>query len=270
REIHRLSGRTGQLVAVNCAAIAPELAESELFGHVAGAFTGATARREGLFAAADKGTLFLDEVGERAPRRHPAPGDGVAGPARAGDDAVTRRGRGALPLQLAVQRAPARAGARRVGRARGAGRRHRRGPHADERRRAAPQPPRRDAAAGRRLGARPRRRSDAGEPAGAGSGEGAAPLRRLGRRRRRVLQPRSPPGLPLAEEARHRPRSVPRDGRAGSLARVIVVRSGLLARFARSVASSWALPRSSLRSWPHSSRPALATRRRAARPVGGR
>jgi transcriptional regulator with GAF, ATPase, and Fis domain len=64
REIHRLSGRSGAMIAVNCAAIAPELAESELFGHVAGAFTGATARRDGLFVAADKGTLFLDEVGE--------------------------------------------------------------------------------------------------------------------------------------------------------------------------------------------------------------
>jgi transcriptional regulator with GAF, ATPase, and Fis domain len=64
RELHALSGRRGPLVTVNCAAIAPAVAESELFGHVAGAFTGATARREGLFAAADGGTLFLDEVGD--------------------------------------------------------------------------------------------------------------------------------------------------------------------------------------------------------------
>ncbi len=63
-EIHRRSRRTGEFVAVNCAAIAPELAESELFGHVAGAFTGANRAFEGLFGAADKGTLFLDEIGE--------------------------------------------------------------------------------------------------------------------------------------------------------------------------------------------------------------
>jgi transcriptional regulator with GAF, ATPase, and Fis domain len=63
-EIHRRSGRTGAFIAVNCAAISPLLAESELFGHVAGAFTGATRAADGLFVAADGGTLFLDEVGE--------------------------------------------------------------------------------------------------------------------------------------------------------------------------------------------------------------
>jgi len=64
REIHRRSGRTGAFIAVNCAAISPQLAESELFGHVAGAFTGATRAADGLFVAADGGTLFLDEIGE--------------------------------------------------------------------------------------------------------------------------------------------------------------------------------------------------------------
>jgi len=63
-EIHRLSGRRGRFVPVNCAAIAPTLAESTLFGHSRGAFTGATTARDGLFVEADGGTLFLDEVGE--------------------------------------------------------------------------------------------------------------------------------------------------------------------------------------------------------------
>ena len=64
RAVHRASGRGGPFVAVNCAAIAPTLADSELFGHVAGAFTGATGRRDGLVARADRGTLFLDEIAE--------------------------------------------------------------------------------------------------------------------------------------------------------------------------------------------------------------
>jgi transcriptional regulator with GAF, ATPase, and Fis domain len=63
-ELHRLSGRRGGLISVNCAAISPGLAESELFGHVGGAFTGARGPSAGLFAAADGGTLFLDEIGE--------------------------------------------------------------------------------------------------------------------------------------------------------------------------------------------------------------
>ncbi len=64
QELHRQSGRSGPFVPVNCAAIAATLAESELFGHAAGAFTGATSKSEGLFGAARGGTLFLDEIGE--------------------------------------------------------------------------------------------------------------------------------------------------------------------------------------------------------------
>ena len=62
--IHRLSGRSGPMISVNCAAIPVELAEAELFGHKKGAFTGAETDRPGLFVQADGGTLFLDEVGE--------------------------------------------------------------------------------------------------------------------------------------------------------------------------------------------------------------
>jgi len=63
-ELHRLSGRIGPLVALNCAALSPQLIESQLFGHQRGAFTGATAAQPGLFKAADRGTLWLDEIGE--------------------------------------------------------------------------------------------------------------------------------------------------------------------------------------------------------------
>ncbi len=63
-ELHRLSGRRGPLVAINCAALSPQLVESQLFGHMRGAFTGATAEHLGLFRAANQGTLFLDELGE--------------------------------------------------------------------------------------------------------------------------------------------------------------------------------------------------------------
>src|SRR5581483_7896615 len=65
RAIHQLSPRRDHLlVAVNCAALAPGVIASELFGHEQGAFTGATRRRTGRFELAHQGTIFLDEVGE--------------------------------------------------------------------------------------------------------------------------------------------------------------------------------------------------------------
>ncbi len=68
RAIHQLSPRRDHLmVAVNCAALAPGVIASELFGHEQGAFTGATRRRPGRFELAHRGTIFLDEVGELPP-----------------------------------------------------------------------------------------------------------------------------------------------------------------------------------------------------------
>ena len=69
RALHRLSQRgAGTLVDINCAAIAENLLESELFGHEKGAFTGAMGRKIGLFELAAGGTLFMDEIGELDPR----------------------------------------------------------------------------------------------------------------------------------------------------------------------------------------------------------
>lgn len=64
QSLHELSGRKGPLIAVNCAAIPAALAESQLFGHTAGAFTGARTPQDGYFRSAHDGTLFLDEIGE--------------------------------------------------------------------------------------------------------------------------------------------------------------------------------------------------------------
>lgn len=62
--VHSLSERSGELVAINCAAIPKDLLESELFGYEKGAFTGADKKREGRFEQASNGTLFLDEIGD--------------------------------------------------------------------------------------------------------------------------------------------------------------------------------------------------------------
>ena len=64
RAMHTLSRRRGRFIAVNCAGLPETLLESELFGYVKGAFSGATSDREGLVAASDGGTLFLDEIGD--------------------------------------------------------------------------------------------------------------------------------------------------------------------------------------------------------------
>src|SRR5204862_2149534 len=68
RALHKLSGRTGKLVPVNCGAIPEEILESELFGHEKGSFTGAINSKIGRFQMADGGTIFLDEIGEMSPK----------------------------------------------------------------------------------------------------------------------------------------------------------------------------------------------------------
>jgi len=72
RALHVLSARPGEFVAVNCAALPAALVESQLFGHVRGAFSGAVRDAEGLVRAAHRGTLFLDEIGDLPPASQPA------------------------------------------------------------------------------------------------------------------------------------------------------------------------------------------------------
>ncbi|MBI5708720.1 MAG: sigma-54-dependent Fis family transcriptional regulator [Candidatus Eisenbacteria bacterium] len=67
RAMHRLSGRSGPFMAINSGSLPREIIESELFGHVAGAFTGATKDKPGMFEVCDQGTVFLDEIAEMAP-----------------------------------------------------------------------------------------------------------------------------------------------------------------------------------------------------------
>jgi transcriptional regulator with PAS, ATPase and Fis domain len=68
RAVHRVSGRPGRFVAINCAALPADLAESELFGYARGAHSTATEAKPGLVEAAHGGTLFLDEIGDMPPR----------------------------------------------------------------------------------------------------------------------------------------------------------------------------------------------------------
>jgi len=72
RAIHGLSGRSGDLVAVNCGALPATLVEGQLFGHRKGAFSGASEDRIGTIRSADLGTLFLDEIGDLAPESQAA------------------------------------------------------------------------------------------------------------------------------------------------------------------------------------------------------
>ena len=80
RAIHKRSRRSQRaFVSVNCAALAPSLISSELFGHEKGAFTGAIQRRLGRFELANGGTIFLDEVGELPAGHSGCTPEGVAG-----------------------------------------------------------------------------------------------------------------------------------------------------------------------------------------------
>jgi formate hydrogenlyase transcriptional activator len=97
RELHAQSARAGRpMVTVNCGAIAPGLIESELFGHERGAFTGAVQRRVGRFEAADRSTLFLDEVSE-------LPLDGQVKLLRALQEQEVERVGGSRPIRVDVR-----------------------------------------------------------------------------------------------------------------------------------------------------------------------
>jgi PAS domain S-box-containing protein len=97
RAIHKRSQRSQRaFVSVNCAALAPSLISSELFGHEKGAFTGATQRRLGRFELADGGTIFLDEVGELLP-------DTQAALLRVLQEREFERVGGAQPVQVDVR-----------------------------------------------------------------------------------------------------------------------------------------------------------------------
>src|SRR4029450_10105518 len=64
RGVHKLSERPGNFMPINCGALPREVIESELFGHVAGAFTGAMRDKQGIFESCHRGTVFLDEIAE--------------------------------------------------------------------------------------------------------------------------------------------------------------------------------------------------------------
>ena len=95
--IHQLSNRaSGPFVRVNCGALSESLLESELFGHVRGAFTGAVNNRIGRFEAADTGTIFLDEINSTTPAPASQAVAGAAG-TRVRTRRATRRPSASIP-----------------------------------------------------------------------------------------------------------------------------------------------------------------------------